>query len=59
MFGGTSDLNNRLTMLLMETKGGDKYDDEWMIRGSNYKDATTGLYELGFIEAIILIVILI
>ncbi len=36
---------------MIETKGGDKYDDEGVIRCSNYKNATTGLYELGCVEA--------
>ena len=57
--GGASDPNNCLTMLLIETKGGDKYDDEGLIRCSNYKNGTTGLYELGCIGAVILIVRLI
>ncbi len=43
-------------MLMIETKGGDKYDDEGVIRHSNYKNATTGLYELGCIEAVNLLV---
>ncbi len=37
-------------MLMIETKVGDKYDDEGVIRCSNYKNATTGLYELGCVE---------
>ncbi len=43
-------------MLMIETKGGDKYDDEGVIRRLNYKNATTGLYELGCIEAVNLLV---
>ncbi len=56
MSGGASDLNDCLTMLLTETKGGDKYDDEGVIRHLNYKNVTTGLYELGCIEAVNLLV---
>ena len=41
-----SDPTNCLTMLLIETKGGD-FADEGVIRRSNYKNMTTGLYELG------------
>ena len=54
--GGASDLNNCLTILIIKTKGGDKYDDEGVIRCSNYKNATTGLSELGWIEAVNLLV---
>ncbi len=43
-------------MLMIETKGGDKYDDEGVIRCSNYKNVTIGLYELGFVEAVNLLV---
>ncbi len=44
-------------MLLIETTGGgDKYDDEGVIRCSNYKNATIGLYELGCVEAVNLLV---
>ena len=43
-------------MLMIETKGGDKYDDEGVIRCSNYKNATIGLYELGCVEAVNLLV---
>ena len=42
-------------MLMIETKEGDKYDDEGVIRCLNYKNATIGLYELGCIEAVIFI----
>ena len=49
---GASDPNDCLTMLMIETKGEGKYDDEGVIRCSNYKNATTGLYELGCIEAV-------
>ena len=56
MSGGASDPNNSSTMLMIESKGGDKHDDEGVIRRSNYKNATTGLYGLGCIEAVILIV---
>ena len=35
---------------------GVKYDDEGVIRCSNYKNATIGLYELGFVEAVNLLV---
>ncbi len=48
-----NDPNNCSTMLMIETKGGDKYDDEGVIRHLNYKNATTGLYELGCIDAVI------
>ena len=41
---------------MIKTKGGDKYDDEGVIRCLNYKNATTGLYELGCIEAVNLLV---
>ena len=41
---------------MIETKGGDKYDDKGVIRCSNYKTATTGLYELGCVEAVNLLV---
>ena len=41
---------------MIETKGGDKYDDEGVIRHLNYKNATTGLYELGCVEAVNLLV---
>jgi len=43
-------------MLMIETKGGDKYDDKGVIRCSNYKNATIGLYELGLVEAVNLLV---
>ena len=56
MSGGASDPNDCSTMLMIETKGGDKYDDEGVIRCSNYKNATIGLYELGCIEAVNLLV---
>ncbi len=56
MSGGASDPNDCSTMLMIETKGGDKYDDEWVIRCSNYKNATTGMYELGCVEAANLLV---
>ncbi len=56
MSGGASDLNNCLTMLMIETKGGDKYDDKGVISCLNYKNATIGLYELGCIEAVNLLV---
>ena len=42
-------------MLMIETKGG-KYDDEGVIKCSNYKNATIGLYELGCIDAVNLLV---
>ena len=41
---------------MIETEGGDKYDDEGVIRCLNYKNATTGLYELGCVEAVNLLV---
>ena len=59
MSGGASDPNDCSTMLMIETKGGDKYDDEGVIRCSNYKNATIGLYDLGCIEAVNLLVRLI
>ena len=43
-------------MLMIETKGGDKYDDEGVIRCSNYKNAPIGLYEQGCVEAVNLLV---
>ena len=56
MSGGASDPNKCSTILMIETKGGDKYDDEGMIRCSNYKNAAIGLYELGCVEAVNLFV---
>ncbi len=56
MSGSASDPNNCLTIRLIETKGGDKYDDEGVIRCSNYKNAPIGLYEQGCIEAVNLLV---
>ncbi len=56
MSGGASDPNNCSTMLMIETKGGDKYDDDGVIRCANYKNATIGLNELGFVEAVNLLV---
>ena len=53
---GASDPNDCLTMLMTETKGGDKYDDEGVIRCSNYKNAPIGLYEQGCVEAVNLLV---
>ena len=41
---------------MIEIKGGDKYDDKGVIRCSNYKNATIGLYEQGCIEAANLLV---
>ena len=38
-------------MLMIETKGGDKYDDKGVIRCSNYKNVPIGLYEQGCVEA--------
>ena len=52
MSDGASDPNDCSTMLMIKTKGGDKYDDEGVIRRLNYKNATTGLYVLGCIEAV-------
>ena len=43
-------------MLMIETKGGDKYDDKGVIRCSNYKNAPIGLYEQGCVEAVNLLV---
>ena len=43
-------------MLMIKTEGGDKYDDEGVIRCLNYKNATTGLNDLGCIEAVNLLV---
>ncbi len=43
-------------MLMIETKGGDKYDDDGVIRCSNYKNAPIGLYEQGCVEAVNLLV---
>jgi len=43
-------------MLMIKTKGGDKYDDKGVIRCSNYKNATIGLYELECVEAVNLLV---
>ena len=54
--GGASDPNTCLTMLLIKIKGVDKYDDEGVIRCSNSKNVTTGLHELGCVDAVILIV---
>ncbi len=34
---------------------GDEYDDEGVIRCSNYKNATIGLYELGCDEVVYLL----
>ncbi len=56
MSGGASDPKDCLATLMIETKGGDKYDDEGVIRCSNYKNATIGLYELGCVEAVSLLV---
>ncbi len=56
MSGGASDPNNCSTMLIIKTKGGDKYDDKGVIRCSNYKNATIELYELGCVEAVNLLV---
>ena len=36
--GGANDPNDCSTMLMIETKGGDKYDDKGVIRCSNYKN---------------------
>ena len=55
MSGGAGDPNDCSTMLMIETKGGDKYDDKGVIRHSNYKNATTGWYELGCIVVVNLI----
>ena len=38
MSGDASYPNDCSTMLMIETKGGDKYDDEGLIRCSNYKN---------------------
>ncbi len=54
--GSASYPNDCSTMLMIKIKGGDKYDDKGVIRHSNYKNATTGLYELGCIEAVNLLV---
>ena len=54
--GGASDPNNCLTMLMIKTRGGDKYDDKGVIRRSNYNHVTTGLYDLGCNEAVNLFV---
>ena len=59
MSGSASDPNDCSTMLMIKTKGGDKYDDEGVIRCLNYKNATTGLYELGCFEAVNILVRLI
>ena len=56
MSGGASYPNDCSTMLMIETKGGDKYDDEGVIRCSNYKNAPIGLYEQGCLEAVNLLV---
>ena len=56
MSGSASDPNNCSTMLMIETKEGGKYDDEGVIRCSNYKNATIVLYELGCVEAVNLLV---
>ncbi len=37
-------------MLLIETKGGSKYNDKGVMGHSNYKNVTTGWYELGCVE---------
>ena len=54
--GGASDPNDCSTMLMIETKAWDKYDEEGVIRCSNYKNATIGLYEQGCVEAVNLLV---
>ena len=39
-----------------QNQRGDKYDDKGVIRCSNYKNATIGLYELGCVEVVNLLV---
>ena len=56
MSGGASYPNDCSTMLMIKTKGGEKYDDEGVIRCSNYKNAPIGLYEQRCIEAVNLLV---
>ena len=52
LFVNSTDPTNCLSMLLIGRKGGSKYDDEGVIRCSNYKNVTTGWYELGCVEEV-------